>query len=583
MDDIDQRLKFSLRLKFFLLISIIIISSGISICLLFFYASKKQLVAEIDKRGISAAKSFAYNVEYGVLTENRNILEKIIEGSFQKPDIIYVEVTGDDNEILAQKSENGYNLFRDKERRIVELEDKVHRLCLTSDNGAMAYQFTAPILTDENVNSKNRDELDILIMGEDEQKTQPVLTEIGSVKVCLSLASLNKKASDVFFIGVFIIFSISTIAIIISLYFINILIKPVKKIAEIAMEISKGNFDKSVEIHTYDEIGIMADNFNRMTLALRSYINELEQFRNKLEQRVEERTNDLQHTNDELKKAYDNLKKTQLQLIHSEKMASLGLLIAGVAHEINNPINFISSGIDTLKERISEVLILLDKYKELEDDPSKELPEFIKEVCSLKQRIYYDETTDDIKKVFKGIDEGVDRTVRIVKDLKQISGNRNGKTCTISIKKQIESTLNILSSQYKSRIEFDKEFTGNNMIECYPDQINAVLMNVLSNAVQSIKHDGVIKIKTSRNDTDLLITVSDTGDGIAEENLAKIFDPFFTTKDVGSGMGLGLSLSYEIIRNHNGEISVKSEPGKGSEFTIKLPVMLNKHASNRDK
>ena len=264
-------------------------------------------------------------------------------------------------------------------------------------------------------------------------------------------------------------------------------------------------------------------------------------------------------------------------------MASIGLLVAGVAHEINNPINFISPGIDTLKERIREVFILLDKYEEIDEDTSKKLPEFIKEVCSLKQRIYYDETTDDINTVLKGIVEGVDRTVSIVKDLRQISGNRDGRTCTICIKKQIESTLNILSSQYKSRIEFDKEFADNNMIECYPDQINTVLMNILSNAIQSIKHDGIIKIKTSRNDTDLLITVSDTGGGIAEENLTKIFDPFFTTKDVGSGTGLGLSLSHEIIRNHNGEISVKSEPEKGSEFTIKLPVMLNKYASHSHK
>ena len=423
----------------------------------------------------------------------------------------------------------------------------------------------------------------MLIMDEDEQKAQQVSTEIGTVKVCFSLDNLNKKISDVFFVGVFIIFSISTIAIIISFYFINILIKPVRKVAKTAMEISMGHFDRTVEIHTYDEIGIMADNFNRMTSTLRSYINELEQFKNKLEQKVEERTNDLQYTNDELKRAYDNLKKTQLQLIHSEKMASLEVLIAGVGHEINNPINFISSGIDTLKERICEVFLLLDKYKELKEDTTKKLPEFMKEVCSLKQRIYYDETTNDIKTVLKGIDEGVDRTVRIVKDLKQISGNRNGKACAICIKKQIESTLNILSSQYKSQIEFDKEFASNNMIECYPDQINTVLMNILSNAVQSIKHDGVIRIKTSRKDTDLLITVSDTGDGIAEENLTKIFDPFFTTKDVGSGTGLGLSLSYEIIRNHNGEISVKSELGKGSEFTIKLPVMLNKFASHSNK
>ena len=143
-------------------------------------------------------------------------------------------------------------------------------------------------------------------MGEDEQKYQQIYTEIGTVRVCFSLYNLNKKISDVFFIGVFIIFAISTIALIISFYFINILIKPIREVAEIAIEISKGHFDRTLEIHTYDEIGIMADNFNRMTSPLRSYINELELFKNTLEYKVKERTTDLQYTNDELKRAYEN-------------------------------------------------------------------------------------------------------------------------------------------------------------------------------------------------------------------------------------------------------------------------------------
>ncbi len=574
MDDINRNLRFGLKSKFFLLILPIILFTSFSIGLLLFYTSKNQLQSEMDKRGLSEVESLASDSEYGALTENRAILDNIVKGRLRKPDIIYVEITGGDNKILAQNGKDDYGSFNDEIANISRPVSDTRRLPLTLNKGKHALGFIAPILSEESAVDDGAEDLGFLTIGEagGESSQQPAV--IGLVKVVFSLKNLNDKISYIFSIGAFIVFSITAISTIISLFLLNVLIKPIRKVTETAMEISKGNFDKTVEVKSLDEIGIMAENFNRMTSILQLHINELEELKDKLEHKVDERTIDLKCANSALKSAYDDLKRTQKQLIHSEKMASLGLLTAGIAHEINNPVNFIASGVDTLDERVGELLLLLDKYKELEKDSSLNLSEFLKKITNFKERIYYEDTIIDLRKILDGISEGVDRTVKIVKDLRQVSRNKDDKVHTININKQINATLNILNAQYKSRIEIIREYAGDPTLECYPDQINKVFMNILGNAVQSIENKGVIKIKTARKEDGIFITVTDSGKGIPEENMPRIFDPFFTTKEVGEGTGLGLSMSYEIIKNHNGDINVKSKPGEGSVFEVRLPAKL---------
>jgi len=271
--------------------------------------------------------------------------------------------------------------------------------------------------------------------------------------------------------------------------------------------------------------------------------------------------------------AHNRLKEMQNQIIRQEKMASLGQLVAGIAHEINNPVNFISSGLRPLKDRINEIFLLLDKYKELEPiGDSKELADLTNQIYQLKREISFETTVSEIEELIETISDGANRTAKIVRDLQHFSRDKKGVIENININKHIDSTLNLLRNQYKNRIKILKEYNEDLMIECYSGQINQVLLNILSNAIQAIEDVGEIRIRTYGDDKYIFIVVSDTGKGIAEGDILRIFDPFFTTKDVGKGTGLGLSISYEIIKSHRGDIEVKSELGKGSEFTIKLPV-----------
>ncbi len=281
----------------------------------------------------------------------------------------------------------------------------------------------------------------------------------------------------------------------------------------------------------------------------------------------------LRQKNEELEHALNQLKKAQVQLVQSEKLASLGQLLAGIAHEMNNPVNFISSGVNTLSERWNEINQLLNKYDELDNIENMELRTYIEQVKLLKKHIYYDETVQDINVLLKGILEGSQRTVKIINDLKQFSRTQQKEIHNINMNEYIDSNLNLLSNQFKNRIEIIKEYTDDAEIDCHPDKINQVLMNILSNAIQAIPEKGKITIKTEKLSQYLKITISDTGIGIPKKNLSKVFDPFFTTKEVGKGTGLGLSISYEIIKNHNGKIIVESEEKKGTQFIIKLPII----------
>jgi len=287
---------------------------------------------------------------------------------------------------------------------------------------------------------------------------------------------------------------------------------------------------------------------------------EIERQRNK----IEESLNDLQKT-------LDSLKKTQGQLIESEKMASLGHLTAGIAHEINNPINFVSSNVQPLKMSISEIINILNTYRKANSGDDK--IQYLEEARNLEDKYDLEYLLNEVEMLLNGIFEGAERTKEIVLGLRNFSRVDKYELKKINLKESINSTLLLLRNKYKDRIKIEKEFDTNlNEIECYPGQLNQVLLNILNNAIQAISDKGTISIKTKKVKNQVNIEISDDGKGIPEEFINNIFDPFYTTKDVGEGTGLGLSISYGIIQQHQGEISVKSEVGSGTTFTITIPI-----------
>ncbi|MFI5148135.1 MAG: 7TM diverse intracellular signaling domain-containing protein [Bacteroidia bacterium] len=294
-----------------------------------------------------------------------------------------------------------------------------------------------------------------------------------------------------------------------------------------------------------------------------------------LETKVHERTAELETTNKELSLTFSNLKEAQSQLVDAEKMASLGQLTAGIAHEINNPINFVKSNIKSLKRTLDEIRQLFKQYEQIESGPRAD--ESIAAAQKLKKELDMDYSMQEIDELLHGIDDGASRTSEIIKGLKVFSRLDEDSLKTADIHEGLNATLILLNTLVKDKIRIVKEYGSLPPVECYPGKINQVFMNILNNAIHAISEkgspaEGLITIHSSSDEKNVYISIQDNGIGIKAEILPRIFEPFFSTKDVGQGIGLGLSITHSIIEKHHGKIKVYSEPGTGSEFIISLPI-----------
>lgn len=295
-----------------------------------------------------------------------------------------------------------------------------------------------------------------------------------------------------------------------------------------------------------------------------------------LEVKVEERTHELNLSNQELNTALTELKNAQTQLVDAEKMASLGQLTAGIAHEINNPINFVSSNIKPLRRDIEDIQALIAKYEGVIAEQA--MDDKFEEVKKFKKELDYDYLTHEIDVLLKGMADGAGRTVEIVKGLKSFSRLDESDLKYANINEGIDSTLIILSSTFRGKINIVRDLGEIPEIECFAGKLNQVFMNIINNAAQAVltahanDDEGKVVIKTQPSGDGVSIHIIDNGVGMTEEVRSKIFDPFFTTKKAGEGTGLGLSIVYSIIELHKGSIEVKSELGVGTEFIITLPL-----------
>ncbi len=297
-----------------------------------------------------------------------------------------------------------------------------------------------------------------------------------------------------------------------------------------------------------------------------------------LEQKVHERTGELERSNLQLGEAILDLKSTQSQLVESAKMASLGQLTAGVAHEINNPINFVKANIKPLKMDLDDIFSIIKKYEALHEQGMENIRESLEVIQEESLNMDLEFLKNEISQLISGIEDGAERTAEIVRSLRTFSRLDESELKSVNIYEGIASTLLLLSSSIPGYIHIAKDYQATGDVECYPGKLNQVFMNLLNNAVQAIifkeeknKHE-YITISTKDVDGSIRISIKDTGLGITPEVRSKIFDPFFTTKDVGSGNGLGLSIVFKIIEMHKGKIEIESEGlNKGADFIITLP------------
>ncbi|MBE7175968.1 MAG: histidine kinase [Mucilaginibacter polytrichastri] len=303
-----------------------------------------------------------------------------------------------------------------------------------------------------------------------------------------------------------------------------------------------------------------------------------------LEQKVDERTFELKEANTELNSALFNLKKTQNQLVESEKMASLGQLTAGIAHEINNPINFVTANISPLQRDIN---MLLTASEEMENIGLSSDSVEVKRsrIDAYKEELDFDYLKMEIRQLLKGMYEGASRTAEIVKGLRIFSREDDDGLKKANINESIDSTLIILNN-IMERIRVDKQYGVLSLMDCYPGKLNQVFLNIITNSIHALKkkfregEGGILTIETVQTDHHIRVTLKDNATGMEESTKRRLFDPFFTTKDVGEGTGLGMYISYNIINKHEGDIVVNTELNVGTEFIITLPTDLKERQNN---
>lgn len=379
--------------------------------------------------------------------------------------------------------------------------------------------------------------------------TMPVKWGDGTFMVGLGASKqkskgILRKVNLAFFV---MICAIGVILVPLSIFATRVIVKPVYDLVDAIQMMDVKDGPVEIPLSADTELGLLTESFNEMS------------------RRIYQAKVDLEKKIKELESAYVELKDTQARLVHSAKMASLGQMVAGIAHELNNPIGFIYSNMSHLRDyskRLETIIEAGEKGTETLEKAKKEND--------------YSYIVTDLPRLISSCEEGARRTRDIVMGLRSFSRLEEAKIKKVSLKEGIEDTLRLLSGEVKNRIEVHAEYGQVPEVLCYASQLNQVFMNILTNAAQAIEGEGHIWIKLNQvkvaGKQHAQVSIKDSGKGIPKEDLEKIFDPFYTTKTVGQGTGLGLSISYGIVKKHGGDIQVKSDAGKGTEFIINVPI-----------
>lgn len=345
----------------------------------------------------------------------------------------------------------------------------------------------------------------------------------------------------------------------------------------VSAAVTDGHFNESsrIPVNSDDELGQLTISFNKLIDNLELEFSQkdqfedmLQNFNHQLEDKVKARTQELEQKNQVLNKTNNELKTAQRQLLHAEKMASVGQLAAGVAHEINNPVGYVLSNVKTLEDYIQSLKTVIESSAKAVQTSDQLSPQI--EAIMADNDVEF--ICEDIGSLLNESEQGLQRVQEIVMGLKSFSHVDSDEMRPADVNECIRNTLSMVNNQLKYHCKVYTNLCEDATVNCHTGRLSQVFTNLLVNAGQAIKEDGIIKVHSVNDGQKLKVYIVDNGAGIPAENLKKLFDPFFTTKSEGEGTGLGLSISYGIIKDHGGTIEVKSVENKGTCFIISLPV-----------
>ncbi len=560
---------------------IILILIVIMVCMAFLFdfilisVQKKTYHSSLDAQGTTLVRILAHTIRLAVFAENEEELLAPVEGLLLQDNVVEVVIWNKEGMVLLQKTKDPTGQFR-----INTKSENIQAVLRDIDKGIQPNKETKESFIHWGQVFFN---LSSDLEGDwyfDEENNGSNKEVVGYATVILSKEFFKTGVRNILIQTGVSVFIFLCIGIFLTFFIIRKMTEPLR---HLMLVIRKHKGDSAVP----DDLAVLSATYDSMIKDLESSFATINELNEGLEEKVNNRTilltmaneelsrrqRKLEASNTDLTEALSQLKDTQEQLIQKEKLAAIGQLVAGVAHEINNTVNFISGALPSLHRSLDEVKVVLRGYEELEKaSGTKDLEVKLYDIKAIKEDIVYDELFGTIDQLMKNINEGTSRTTRIIRDLKTFSREDSESIIPLDLNVVLDSTISFIDKQLLANITIQRDYDSLPLVHCLPGRISQVFLNIMHNGIQAMDGSGQLTIKTEHNNEHVHIYFSDTGCGIPPDDMPKIFDPFFTNKEVGKGTGLGLGISYTIIRQHGGVIKVQSEVGKGSVFEVILPV-----------
>lgn len=529
---IKQKLETSFAARVFVLLSTGMIIAVIGLNYFLYKLQETRLEKQIRTQGKSLTRLLAHNAELGVFSGSMEMLKEPVEALLKEPEVEEIRIYDEQFSPLLIRPDSLHNQTSPcRVSTITKLAEPDKDIVIEGQN---CFSFISPIIIEI---SKNPEE-ELYF----EPSTKSINRHIGYVSLALSNRQFLSAKRELVLQSIILVICFLLITVPILYIVIKETTLPLRRLLGRVRETTPGGSEIKNDMELLDST------FDTLVAEVEEAFTTINQLRENLEQKVKERTAELEQSNRELQNSIAELQQTQMQLVQSEKMANLGLLTAGLGHEINNALNYISGAVVPLHELCLTIAQKAEKGETVSKKEEKQLEILLK----------YTET-------------GVKKISSFIQDLMSFARPDDTEYKLIDINRELDTAIRLLSLKRDGNIVIKTNFGPLEKFPALGSQLGQVFLNMLLNARQAIKHRGTITITTKSSEKDIAIIIADNGCGIEQEILPSIFDPFFTTKEPGKGTGLGLGICQTIVKKHGGEITVESDVGRGTTFTIRLP------------